>query len=212
MVITRPNHDVTTLYLFHWSKPILDQAKKHNISVVDLRADRANKKEFVSVIQKTRSKLVVVNGHGNSDTLMGQDNEVLVATDENEEIFSDRVVYARSCGSAKNLGPSCIAKGARAYIGYREDFVFFVENAHIRDPLKDTTAQLFLDPANRVVIALLKGHTTGMAHEKSKEMYTHVMQKLLTSETLKEDKELVPYLRWNMVHQVCLGDGGAKII
>ena len=107
MVITRPNHDVTTLYLFHWSKPILEQAKKHNISIVDLRADRANKKEFMSVIRKTRPKLVVVNGHGNSDTLMGQDNEVLVAMDENEEIFTDRVVYARSCESAKNLGPSC---------------------------------------------------------------------------------------------------------
>lgn len=212
MVITRPNHDVTTLYLFHWSKLILDQAKKHNISVVDLRADRANKKEFMSVISKTRPKLVVVNGHGNKDTLMGQDNEVLVAIDENEEIFAGRIVYARSCESAKNLGSSCIAKGARAYIGYREDFVFFVEDARIGDPLKDTTAQLFLEPANRVVIALLKGHTTGIAHEKSKEMYTQVMQKLLTSETPKEEKELVPYLRWNMIHQVCLGDKGAKII
>ena len=212
MVITRPNHDVTTFYLFHWSKPILDQAKRHKISVVDLLGDRANKKEFMSVIRKTRPKLVVVNGHGNSDTLMGQDNEVLVTTDENEEIFADTVVYARSCESAKNLGPSCITNGARAYIGYREDFVFFVQDGHTRDPLRDRTAQLFLEPANGVVIALLKGHTTGVAYEKSKEMYTRTMQKLLTSETPKEEKELVPYLRWNMVHQVCLGDGGAKII
>ena len=37
------------------------------------------------------------------------------------------------------------------------------------------------------------------------------MQKLLTSETPKEEKELVPYLRWDMIHQVCLGDGEATI-
>jgi hypothetical protein len=212
MVITRPSHDVTMLYLTYWSKEIIDQAKKHSISVVDLRGNRANKKEFSGVIRRTRPSLVVVNGHGNCDTLMGQDNEVLVATGKNEQLFADAIVYARSCESAKNLGPSCIRKGTRAYIGYKEDFVFFINEAYMRDPLRDATARIFLEPANRIVIALLKGHTAGAAHEKSKEMYSRTMQTLLTSETPREERELVPYIHWNMMHQVCLGDGEAKIV
>jgi len=37
LLITRPDHDVTTRYLSAWSKEIIELADKKNIQVMDLK-------------------------------------------------------------------------------------------------------------------------------------------------------------------------------
>ncbi len=211
MVITRPNHDLTTTYLSTWSESLITETKKRGGKVADLFGRRANRREFESVIRKTKPALVVMNGHGSADSVTGYDNVPLVVVDDNEKILSDAVVYARSCQSASKLEPSCITHGTRAYIGYTEDFVFFIDEQTMTRPLRDTTAKLFLEPANHIVVSLLKGHSVKEANIRSKQMYADAMRHLSTSETPKELQELVPYLRWNMVHQVCIGDAGITV-
>ena len=55
----------------------------------------------------------------------GYDNEPLVVEGENELVFRGTIVYARSCQSARRLGPACVQKRTIAYIGYTEDFCIF---------------------------------------------------------------------------------------
>lgn len=211
MLITRPNHDVTTNYLYYWSQKIIDQAAKSKQATIDLRGKRANKKEFTEVIKKTRPTFVVINGHGDENSVAGHNNEVLVEAGVNESVLGNTIVYARACGCAKKLGLASVAKGTRAFIGYSEDFVFFYEDNFITQPLNDKTAALFLESSNRVAISLLKGHSAGEANNRSRESYVSVIQKYMTSESLKEKSELLPYLFWDMKHQECLGDDGAVI-
>lgn len=211
MVVTRPNHDVTTQYLCAWSIDVITEAKKHSVTVVDLLGKRATRREFTSVVTKIHPSLILVNGHGNERMVTGYDNEPLVVEGENESILHGVIVYARSCQSARRLGPACVRKGTIAYIGYTEDFVFFIDETKITRPREDTTAKHFLEPSNHIVMSLLKGHTAGQAQMKSKNMSMHTIQTLMTSETLKEEKELIPYLRWNLIHQVCLGDENACV-
>lgn len=213
MVITRPNHDVTTNYLSFWSQPVVDYADKRSLRVIDLRGSRATRKEFESILRKRGGqRFIFLNGHGSAEKVAGQNDEVLVEVGENDDVFFGTVVYARSCSSAAVLGPKSVAKGAIAYLGYTDDYVFFVEDECVTQPLKDKTARLFLEPSNQVAIAILKGHTTGEANGQSKDMIKHTIQTLMTSETPKEEKELIPYLRWNVIHQVCLGDQDAHLI
>lgn len=213
MVITRPNHDVTTTYLFYWSQSIVDYANKRSSCAIDLRGRRATRKEFESVLRKRVGQaFIFLNGHGSAEKVAGQDDEVLVEVGGNDDIFFGTVVYARSCSSAAVLGPSSVAKGAIAYLGYTDDFVFFIEDGYMSRPLKDKTARLFLEPSNQVATAILKGHAVGEANGQSKDMIQHTIQTLMTSETPKEEKELIPYLRWNLIHQVCLGDQDARVI
>lgn len=210
MLITRPNHDITTNYLYYWSLILIEYAKETGQSVVDLKGKRANKKEFVSVIKKVEPNFIVLNGHGNEETVTGYNNQPLVNLDS-VDILKEKIVYARSCQSAKKLGVKSVEAGCKSYIGYNEDFVFVTGEDRLTRPLHDKTAQLFLEPSNKVVIYLLKGHSSSMANQKSKELYKKSIQKFMLSSALKEEKELIPYLVWDYNHQVCLGDQNAKL-
>src|SRR4030042_5432057 len=101
MLITRPCHDVTTNYLYYWSIPLIEKARKVGKSVFDLSKRRANSKEFSSVVKKVEPSLIVFNGHGNETSVMGSDNELLVSTKFNMDKLKGRIVYARSCRSAE---------------------------------------------------------------------------------------------------------------
>lgn len=204
MLITRPNHDVTTNYLFYWSAVLITQAQKSKRHVVDLAKKRANAKEFASVVKKTKPGIIVINGHGNEMVVTGYDNEPLVESGKNQHLFNRSIVFARSCQSAAKLGPESIKSGCKAYIGYDDDFVFVTENDKEAKPLKDKTAQLFIEPSNQVVISLLKGHSASESNLRSKEMYKRTIRKLMTSASPKEDVELIPNLVWDYHHQVCL--------
>lgn len=204
MLVTRPNHDLTTTYLFFWSELLIKQAKIGNEPVIDLAGKKANIKEFTSVIKKKHPGLIVINGHGNDDIVTGYDNEPLIQAGKNQTLLKNAVVFARSCRSAKILGPVSVDSGCIAYIGYDDDFVFVTEKGKLSSPLEDKTAQLFLEPSNHVVISLLKKQTPQDANNRSKKLFKQNIQKLTTSAATKEDKQLIPYLVWDYIHQVCL--------
>lgn len=206
LVITRPDHDITTSYLCYWCKEILEQAEKTNTKVVDLKSKRANKKEFESVMKKVKPSLILLNGHGSDDSITGIDNEILLKAGENVNLLENAISYAVSCSSAKKLGQESVKQGAKAYIGYTDEFVFLLDETKITRPLEDKTAQLFLEPSNQVAVSLLKNHTAKEAYERSKKHFRKNIQRLLTSESKQEDTEALPYLLWDMNHQVCLGD------
>lgn len=209
-LVTRPKYDDTTHYLFNWSKAVIDLARKKGLQVLDLERSRANKKEFTSIVAKKQPFFIFFNGHGRSDCIYGQDNEVLVKIGENEEILKSKIVYALSCKSAKGLGLESIKAGTVTYLGYDEDFIFVYDLEKVSRPLEDKTAVLFLEPSNQLVNSLLKGHTAKESHKCSKYSFAKNIQKLLTSESPPYNY-LIPYLLWDMRHQVCLGDENAKL-
>ncbi len=204
LLITRPKYDDTTHYLFHWAKKIIDLANKKGIQVLDLKEERANKKEFESILSKKQPLLIFLNGHGNMDRIAGQNGNVLIKVGDNEIILKSKIVYALSCKSGKVLGPASVNKGAVSYIGYNDDFIFCFEEGKFARPLDDETAKLFLEPSNYIVESLLKGHSVESAHNRSQQLYKKNIQKLLVSNASSES---IPYLFWDMNHQVCLGSG-----
>ncbi|MEK7540812.1 MAG: hypothetical protein AAB529_01035 [Patescibacteria group bacterium] len=203
LLITRPKHDITTRYLFYWSHELIDLAKEKGFSVLDLDDKRANAKEFNSMVRKHEPSFVFINGHGDENVVCGQDNEILVEADKNEEIFSSKIIYALSCKSAKILGRKSIEKGALVYIGYEDDFIFFRDNERISRPLEDKTAALFLEPSNQLVRSMLKGHSAEDSFNRSKNKFYENIKSLLSSES--SDNFLVPWLLWDLKNQVCLG-------
>jgi len=211
MLITRPNHDITTNYLYLWSRVIIECAEKFKKDIVDLVGKRANRKEFNSIVKKVNPGLLFLNGHGDEETVTGFDNEPLVKLSENLDVLSGKIVYARSCSSAKRLGREAVKNGCRAYLGYDDDFVFMVSDDYILRPLMDKIAEIFLKPSNQIAISLIKGNTAGEADAKSKELFKKNIQQLMVSTVPKEQKDLIPYLLWDYNHQVCFGDSKAKI-
>lgn len=211
LLITRPSYDPSTTYLFHWSKPVIKLAKQKKIKVIDLSGNRANKNDFTGRVEKINPSFIFFNGHGNERAVSGQDNEVLISSGENEDLLKNRIVFARSCSCAKKLGPKSISGGTKAFIGYKEPFIFMTSSQMAARSLLDETAKLFLEPSNKVATTLLKGHSALEADLRAKKAFKRNIRKLLTSESKKEDSSVLRFLFWDMEHQVCLGNPKASL-
>jgi len=211
ILITQPTSDYTTRYISAWANFVIDLAKKRKIDVVCLKGKRANRKEFQSVVIKTKPRFLFLNGHGNEKVVAGQDNEILVEMSNEKRILKEKIVYALACSSAKILGRKSVKDGADAYLGYDEDFIFFYDEKCRTSPINDLTAKLFLDPSNAIPISLLKGSSVGKAYENSQSMYKKVIIQMLDSQSSSEKRTYLKYLIWDMTNQVCLGNKKAAI-
>lgn len=208
LLITRPFSDPATCYLFYWSKIVIESAKNTGFSVIDLKDKRANKKEFESIIKKTKPILVMFNGHGSGDCIYGNNGEKILIKDENDHLLEYKIIYVLACETAKSLGPSCIIKRALAYIGYKEVYIF----THIQDkvfkPLEDKEAGLYLSASNEIMLSLIKGLTAKEAVDRARTVYLRNIQKVLSGGS--SQAYIARWLAWDMVNLTCLGDEHAS--
>ncbi len=203
LLVTRPSFDLTTRYLAVWAQKIIDIAKGKGDKVFDLDKKRANRQELESMIKRNKPTIIFFNGHGNYDVVAGQDNEALVRAKKNEEILKAKTVYALSCRSGKILGPNSVKSGADAYLGYDEDFVFLYDEKKRARPEQDKIVEIFLEPANQVMVSLLKNHTAQQAQANSKKSFAQRIRKFLSSQATSLESTAVRYLLWDMQHLVC---------
>ncbi len=210
ILVTRPNYDLVTNYLYYWSKKIIDEAHKKGLNVLDIRDSKVTAKEFESRLQKMQPELVVINGHGNSSTVVGHNNEPILHT-ANAEKVSRAIVYARSCNSAAILGAQCVSKGTHAYIGYSEQFWLCFDKDKTHHPLEDKIAAYVLGPSNQAIISLMKGNSAGEASKRSKEYSRRMMSKLMSSDAPYGANDMLACVWTNMNFQVCLGNSNASI-
>jgi len=211
ILITRPNHDLITTYLFQWSEYVIRQANRKHIPVFDLSGKKANGKMFTSYIIKNDPILVFFNGHGNEDVITGYDNEPLVSTNNNEKLLEKKIVYARSCDAAENLGKLCIKNNTLAFIGYKKKYTICYSDTSINHPLQDEIAKLFITPSNLVPVSLLKGNKAKDAYRKSQESMARNFSFMLSTKATLAQKDAAPYLWINKKYQVLLGDPNASM-
>ncbi|MFH1170391.1 MAG: hypothetical protein V1704_02435 [Candidatus Vogelbacteria bacterium] len=164
------------------------------------------------MLKKHSPTLLFLNGHGGSDFVCGHNDQTLIQSDKNEIILKGVVTYALSCSSARTLGPSAVRAGATAYIGYNEDFIFFISPEKMGRPKEDRTAEIFLTPANHVVVSLAKGHSVGEATNATRDCFLRSIQKLVSSESSIDDREYIKYLVWDMRSLICLGNRDAIVV
>jgi hypothetical protein len=203
LLVTRPNYDITTRIISAFAEEVLEFANSKGIKVFDLADTDANKAKFESMIKKHNPKLVFINGHGSETLVTGQDQEVLLEAGVNEEIMKGKTIYALSCRSASILGLESIKSGAKAYIGYRDDFIFQYSVEKMSRPKEDKTAALFIKPSNQIVISLLKGHTAMEAKENGREYIIRNIKELISSKTSSDSSVTLRYLVWNLQNLIC---------
>lgn len=208
-LITRPEHDSTTHYLSHWSEETINTAQNKGMKVLDLNRENANRQKFENIIKKMSPDLVVLNGHGDDNTVTGHNNQPLVMAGENENILKSKIVYALSCRSAKNLGSKSIDAGAISYTGFDDDFIFSYEPEYVSRPLKDETAKLFLEPSNLFVDSLIKGNSVDESRKRTESLLRKNLLKSLGSTT--SDTSLARFLWWDLRHFVSHGNNDARL-
>lgn len=211
ILITRPNCDPLTNYLYYWCNPVIYEAKKKCFTILDLSSKKANKKCFESYPKKNKPSLFFLNGHGSSECVTGDEIKPLVEVGKNESIFNKAIVYARSCNAAKLLGIKSVEKGAIAFIGYIDKFYLGYKQSRITEPLKDSLAKLFLEPSNLIPISLLKGNSVNKSYEKSQNAMKKNLSHMLSTNASNEEKDCAFALFSNIKNQKIVGDDKARL-
>lgn len=211
ILITRPNHDPTTDYLCHWSKLIVTKARDKNFTVLDLYGVKANRNTFLSYLKSNHPILVILNGHGSPETIAGYNDEPILSTYDSVNNLKGKIMYVRSCSCGGNLGNHLILHKVKVFIGYKNDFIFFRDTSFITRPLDDPVAKIFLEPSNLVATTLIKGHPAIEAHNRSRNIMSKTVRKLLSSEATGEERMFASMLWSNMQGQVLLGNQKAII-
>ncbi len=159
-IITMPNYDEATSYLYCYAKELVEFAAKQRISLVQLKRPRLRRNILEASITKQQPQLFLFNAHGDEGTIYGDkigvETEYLVKENENHQLLEGKLTYARACSAAASLGKTCTKKNG-CFIGYNQPFSFWIDTSRSTTPLKDKTAQLFLRPSNELAMALLQG-------------------------------------------------------
>ncbi|MFH0955278.1 MAG: hypothetical protein V1777_04200 [Candidatus Micrarchaeota archaeon] len=210
-LVSRPEHEDTVFYLSVWSKELLDKAVQKGFQVLDCHREKASAKTVEAMLKNHLPELVLFNGHGSENAVFGHNNEVLVEKDRNDGLLKNKIVFSRSCRSADGLGPSAVQNGCRAFIGYEDDFAFWIDHANSAIPLNDKFARPFFKASNQVIHSLLSGNTALEANQRSKAVFDEEIKKFLGSAAPPEAEYILPLLYWNKINQVVVGDQNAKL-
>ena len=211
LLVTRPNYDSATNYLYHWSLAVIDEAKRKQVPVYDVRGEKATKATFTSYLRSKRPGFLFLNGHGDAFCITGQNNDVLLDDTVEKSLVSGSIIYARSCDSGRLLGNTLVKRGVTAFIGYARMFIVGTTRSKITKPLKDELAKLFLEPSNLIPTTILKGHTVGKAHERSKQEMIKNFRKMISSASTFEERYAARWLWSDIRSQVLLGDQNASL-
>ena len=211
VLITRPNHDDTTAYLYEWSKDIIEVCEKYGIKILNIEGKNVKREKVENFIKSHQPLLLAFNGHGDPESIYGHQNEpILELKSFDENIVKGRVIHAISCNSASLLGYECVNKGAISFIGYKNEFVFFVDSSKSTQPRQDTIVQSFLEPANKVVISIIKGNTVGKSYQISQASYDHWIEYYFAHYPI-EAPHILPWLIWDKMQQVVIGREDFKV-
>ena len=201
LLVTRPDYDDTTFYLCEWAEDVIQAAKSLGHSVIDLKRERANRKNFEGILNGKNPDVLFLNGHGTEFTLHGHNNEQILDL-KNMHLLARKVVYVRSCRTAKILGFESVKEGiSKAFIGYKSDFIFPFDSRKTATPKEDKVCEPVLSSSNLVVKSLMHGKTPKESYESSQKSYESFIMKWAKSKEL-EAPHILKFLIWNKVNQV----------
>lgn len=209
-LITRPYHDKETSYLYSFSKAIVAIVRDDkNIRLTALEGSDAVRINLEKILKTKDWTLVFLNGHGDENTVFGHDDEPILDKD-NVSLTQNQIVYALACNSLERLGKLAITKGTKAYIGYRDKFMFVGDPTTSAVPDKDKNAAPFRQVCHFLIKALVEGESVGDAIDKTKSVYERLIRTYGTSEDSYGDAPAIGLaLSWDMCSLDCEGDTSA---
>lgn len=162
-------------------------------------------RKFPFDLAAPRSDIIIAMGHGDEDTLTGQNETVILdAGKYDSKLVKGKVVRLLACQVAKKLGPDIISNGATAFIGSLDDFVWVCDADLSSTPWSDKMAAEVLMPVVDSLNALLDGKTCGEAYSIERSGYLR--------NAVDEENELIKAcLEFNYDNLVLLGDPTARV-
>jgi len=145
-------------------------------------------------------------GHGNETTTSLECTAFLVNTESPElSLLDGKVVSLVSCLTAQQLGPAIIDAGATAYVGYKEEFWFFIGD----DAGTTRAVQSPFSAAFQFEASLLQGKSVRDARNEQLTKYDEEITYWISGDGKNNvnSMELSRILEMNKSNSVFLGEG-----
>ncbi len=109
---------------------IIEANKRAGQTILELIGTDATPENALKQLQTMNPIVFSMVGHGNGTTTSLECTAFLMNTESPElNLLKDKVISLVSCLTAQQLGPAIIDAGAKAYVGYKEEFWFFIGDA-----------------------------------------------------------------------------------
>jgi|GEM_PF-5522596 len=185
---------------------IVGANKNPSQTIVELIGSDATPEKALEQLTSLQPIVFSLTGHGSETTTSLECTAKLVNTESPElELFKDKVISLVSCLTAQQLGPAIVDAGAVAYIGYKEEFWFF-----IGDEAGTTRAvQSPFLAAYQFEASLLHGKSTSGARTDQLAKYDEEIAYWITGDGKNDPygMELARILEMNKTNSVFLGEG-----
>lgn len=211
-LVTRPNHDVITSYLYDFFRLSLETIKEcEDMHVTDLDGVKATRELLEKTLSKEKPGLIFFNGHGDRRRVAGYKDEIIL-DEKNVVLAKNSIVYALACDSLETLGEIAVEKGVKAYIGYKASFMMVLDPSRSTSPNKDKNALPFKRVCNTLISSLVFGLPVGESVEKTRKEYMNLIRSYGTSEDDPYgDVPLIRFaLAWNLEFLDMCGDPNAS--
>ncbi len=212
-LITRPNYDRETGYLFSFSKEIVGIVKNDkNIRLTELDGPNANRAKVEKGLCTSDNTLAFFNGHGDEETILGHNDEPILDK-MNIGLSNGKIIYALACDSLSVLGKLSIRVKAKAYVGYGDRFMWIGDPSRSAAPDKDRNSIPFRKICHFLIHSLVNGISVGEVIERTKHEYIKLIKNYGTSEDNYGDAPAIGLaLSWNLLHLGMEGDSKAVFV
>jgi hypothetical protein len=131
-------------------------------TVVALTGSDDTRADFLPVAKRGLTVYVGGVGHGNYTLYTGHNGDRILEVGQYDAAeVNDKVLHFLSCRTAATLGPDTVAKGAKAYAGYNENFTFVWDNS--ATPVNEFL--LFVDADSTFDLWMAAGKTAQEAYD-----------------------------------------------
>ena len=162
-------------------------------------------KHLLFSLAASKSDLIIAVGHGAADEVTGQGDATLLKVGQyNQKEVKDKVIYAFSCLTAEQLGPDLISRGAKAFLGWLDDYLWIIDKGQAATPWNDELAAPCIFPVIDGLNSLLDGDTAGEAYQNQIDSYTRYAGNM-------DDGLIKDLVLFNQSNFVLYGDPSAKI-
>jgi hypothetical protein len=152
-----------------------------------------------------QSDIIIGVGHGDKTTFTGQSEAVILEVGKyNRREIKGKVIKLLSCQTGSVLGPDLVQNGAKAFLGYSDDYVWVMDSDLASKPWADDLAATSLMPVIDGLNALLDGKT-------AEEAFNVELQGYAKNTEVEEDELVKSCLEFNQDNAVLLGDTTARV-
>jgi hypothetical protein len=211
VVVTRPNHDYATLCGYTALSVVNEYYFGKGYEVRDLSGSTATRG---NVLRELPADMFYGVGHGDVDVFTGWGNQTVFYVCDCREL-SGSIVYLLSCLTARELGGDIVRKGARAYVGYSEEFTWVLYDRYTcaYDTYNDRYCKWFFTPVRVLLERIADGATAGEANASSIAEWNFGISYWLENPENDPNAGLVLYyLTWDRDAQTLLGDFNARLV